>query len=84
MTHILNDFIVALNTNKVSARELVENCLAAIDNPEGEGQRAFISTYHDRAQQQADMVDQARKRGWGVPKFAGIPLSIKDLFWGKS
>ena len=80
MTHILNDFIVALNTSKISARELVDDCLAAIDNPEGEGQRAFISTYHDRAQQQADMVDQARKRGWGVPKFAGIPLSIKDLF----
>ena len=66
MTHILNDFIVALNTNKVSARELVENCLAAIDNPEGEGQRAFIGTYHDRAQQQADMVDQARKRAGGA------------------
>ena len=80
MTHILNDLIVALNTSKISARELVDDCLAAIDNPEGEGQRAFISTYHDRAQQQADMVDQARKRGWGVPKFAGIPLSIKDLF----
>ncbi len=80
MTYIINDVIHALNTNKITARQLVENCLAAIDYPNGEGQRAFISTYHDRARQQADMVDHARKQGWAVPKFAGIPLSVKDLF----
>ena len=80
MTYVINDVIDALNTNKITARQLVENCLAAIDDPVGEGQRAFISTYHDRARQQADMVDHARKQGWAVPKFAGIPLSVKDLF----
>ena len=80
MTYVINDVIAALNTNKITARQLVENCLAAIDDPDGEGQRAFISTYHDRARQQADMVDHARKQGWAVPKFAGIPLSVKDLF----
>ena len=80
MTYVINDVIDALNTNKITARQLVENCLAAIDDPDGEGQRAFISTYHDRARQQADMVDHARKQGWAVPKFAGIPISVKDLF----
>ncbi|MDA0332129.1 MAG: amidase [Proteobacteria bacterium] len=80
MTYVINDIIDALNTNKITARQLVENCLAAIDDPDGEGQRAFISTYHDRARQQADMVDHSRKQGWAVPKFAGIPLSVKDLF----
>ncbi len=80
MTYVINDVIDALNTNKITARQLVENCLAAIDDPNGEGQRAFISTYHDRARQQADMADHARKQGWAVPKFAGIPLSVKDLF----
>ena len=80
MTYVINDLATALNTNKISARQLVENCLAAIDEPDGEGQRAFISTYHDRARQQADMVDHARKQGWAVSKFAGIPMSIKDLF----
>ncbi len=80
MTYVINDVIAALNTNKITARQLVENCLAAIDDPDGEGQRAFISTYHDRARQQADMIDHARKQGWAVPKFAGIPLSVKDLF----
>ena len=80
MTYVINDVIAALNINKITARQLVENCLAAIDDPDGEGQRAFISTYHDRARQQADMIDHARKQGWAVPKFAGIPLSVKDLF----
>ena len=80
MTYVINDVIAALNTNKITARQLVENCLAAIDDPDGEGQRAFISTYHDRARQQADVIDHARKQGWVVPKFAGIPLSVKDLF----
>jgi len=80
MTYVINDVIAALNTNKITARQLVENCLAAIDDPDGEGQRAFISTYHDRARQQADVIDHARKQGWAVPKFAGIPLSVKDLF----
>ena len=63
MTYVINDLATALNTSKISARQLVENCLAAIDDPDGEGQRAFISTYHDRARQQADMVDHARKAG---------------------
>ena len=80
MTYVINDVIAALNTNKITARQLVENCLATIDDPDGEGQRAFINTYHDRARQQADMTDHARKQGWAVPKFAGIPLSVKDLF----
>jgi len=80
MTYVIKDLITALHTNRLRARQLVEDCLAAIDAPHGEGQRAFVATYHDRARHQADMVDHARKNGWAVPKFAGIPLSVKDLF----
>ncbi len=80
MTYLIDDIISALNTDKITARQMVEDCLVAIDDPDGEGQRTFISTYHDRARQQADMVDQARRQGWPLPKFAGIPLSVKDLF----
>ena len=80
MTYLIDDVIADLNTDKITARQLVENCLVAIDDPDGEGQRAFISTYHDRARQQADVVDHARRQGWALPKFAGIPLSVKDLF----
>ena len=80
MTYLINDVIADLNTHKITARQMVENCLFAIDSPDGEGKRAFISTYHDRARQQADSVDHARRQGWALPKFAGIPLSVKDLF----
>ena len=80
MTYVIKDLATNLASGTTSARALVEDCLAAIDNPNGEGARAFIETYHARIRQQADMVDLARKNGWPLPAFAGIPLSIKDLF----
>ena len=80
MTYLIKDLIDALNDDKISARQLVENCLDAIDAPDGEGKRAFISVYHERARAQADAIDHSRKQGWTVPSCAGIPLSIKDLF----
>lgn len=80
MTYSLNALAAQLQTGSQSARALVEDCLAAIDDPNGEGQRSFIQVYHDRALKEADAVDHARKQGWSLPDFAGIPLSIKDLF----
>ena len=80
MTYLLNDLVERLNTGTINARSLVEDCLAAIDAPDGEGSRAFIETYHHRAREEANAVDQARKQGLSLPTFAGIPLSIKDLF----
>ena len=80
MTYSLKDLAAQLQTGSQGARALVEDCLAAIDDPNGEGQRSFIEVYHDRARKEADAVDHARKQGWSLPAFAGIPLSIKDLF----
>ena len=80
MTYSLKDLATRLKTGSQSARALVDECLAAIDDPNGEGKRSFIDVYHDRARKEADAVDHARKQGWSLPAFAGIPLSIKDLF----
>jgi aspartyl-tRNA(Asn)/glutamyl-tRNA(Gln) amidotransferase subunit A len=80
MTYLLKDLAARLAAGTLSARTLVEDCLAAIDDPHGEGARAFIEIYHDRIRSQADAVDLARRNGWPLPPFAGIPLSIKDLF----
>jgi len=80
MTYLLDNLASALASGQITARRLVEDCLAAIDDPAGEGARAFIAVYHDRIRHQADMVDQARQKGWALPRYAGIPLSIKDLF----
>ena len=80
MTYLLKDLVSRLNTGTINARSLVEDCLVAIDAPDGEGKRAFIETYHNRAREEADAVDRAREQGLSLPTFAGIPLSIKDLF----
>ena len=80
MANLIIDLANKLQAGKQSARDLVETCLAAIDSKSGEGKRAFIEVYHDRARAEANSVDHARKQGWSLPAFAGIPLSIKDLF----
>jgi aspartyl-tRNA(Asn)/glutamyl-tRNA(Gln) amidotransferase subunit A len=64
----------------MSSRSLVEECLARIVDPAGEGQRVFLKVHADEARAAADHVDGLRKRGAAVPRFAGIPVSVKDLF----
>ena len=54
MTYSLKDLAAQLQTGSQGARALVEDCLAAIDDPNGEGQRSFIEVYHDRARKEAD------------------------------
>jgi aspartyl-tRNA(Asn)/glutamyl-tRNA(Gln) amidotransferase subunit A len=69
-----------LDGGKVLSRALVEESLAKIEDPAGEGERSFLTVFSARARQEADLVDEARKHGLFVPDFAGIPISIKDLF----
>jgi aspartyl-tRNA(Asn)/glutamyl-tRNA(Gln) amidotransferase subunit A len=63
-----------------SSRALVEECLARIDDPSGEGRRTFLKVHRDDALAAADAHDRARRSGRAVSPFAGIPVSIKDLF----
>ncbi len=76
----LIDLSRKLASGKLKSRSLVEDCLARIDEPLGEGARAFLTVYRERALAEADRWDEARQMGWGVPRFAGVPISIKDLF----
>ena len=80
MAYLIKDLTAQLELGTLTARRLLDDCLAAIDKQDGEGTRAFLKVYHDRARAQANDVDKARKDGWSLPTFAGIPLSIKDLF----
>ena len=75
----LFDLARKLETKKLSSRQLVEHCLANIDDDDGEGHNTFISVYRDRALAEADDADRARKQGRHPSPFSGIPLSIKDL-----
>ena len=70
----------ALQCGSVSSRALTELALAAIDNPAGEGTRAFLKVYRAAALAQADAGDALRRNGIVPSPIAGIPISIKDLF----
>jgi aspartyl-tRNA(Asn)/glutamyl-tRNA(Gln) amidotransferase subunit A len=69
----------ALNGGAKS-RGLVEECLARIENEAGEGRRAFLKVHGEAALAAADFHDRMRANGSAVSRFAGIPISIKDLF----
>ena len=69
-----------LDGGATSARKLVEECLAKIADPAGEGQRAFIHVDREAAIEAADAMDHLRKAHAALSPFAGVPVSIKDLF----
>src|SRR6476469_7635793 len=69
-----------LDAGRTTARKLVEECLARIADPAGEGARTFIHVDKDAAIAAADAMDQLRKAKAAPSPFAGIPVSIKDLF----
>ena len=69
-----------LADGKTTSRALIETCLARIAETEGEGRRAFLTVYAEQARAEADAIDAARSKGAALPRFAGVPLSIKDLF----
>jgi aspartyl-tRNA(Asn)/glutamyl-tRNA(Gln) amidotransferase subunit A len=69
-----------LATGQQSSRALVEDCLARIDDPAGEGRRTYLQVDREAALASADAIDARRARGERLPAYAGIPVSIKDLF----
>src|SRR2546421_1309335 len=69
-----------LDAGRTTARKLVEDCLARIADPAGEGARTFIHVDKDAAFAAADAMDHLRKAKAAPSPYAGIPVSIKDLF----
>ena len=67
-------------TDGASSRDLIEQCLTRIAAPDGEGSRAFLKVHAEQARAAADFHDQSRRNGAAASPFAGIPVSIKDLF----
>src|SRR5580658_7346290 len=63
-----------------SSRALIERCLDRIKDPAGEGPRTFLKVYGETARATADAYDALRRQGATPSMFAGIPVSIKDLF----
>src|ERR1700720_2986909 len=65
---------------RTSARKLVDECLSRIADPSGEGQRAFIHVDAEAAIEAAEAMDRLRAVKAAPSPYAGIPVSIKDLF----
>src|SRR3954465_12044017 len=69
-----------LTAGRTTARQLVDECLARIADPAGEGGRTFIHVDKAAAIAAADAMDHLRKANAAPSPYAGIPVSIKDLF----
>ena len=69
-----------LAAGRTSARKLVDDCLAKIADKAGEGARVFIHVDAEDAIAAAEAMDRLREINAAPSPFAGIPVSIKDLF----
>src|ERR1043165_5837791 len=69
-----------LAAGRTTSREIVEQALAKITAPYGEGARSFIKGYAEAARADADYADKLRKSGVRRSAIDGLPVSLKDLF----
>jgi aspartyl-tRNA(Asn)/glutamyl-tRNA(Gln) amidotransferase subunit A len=67
-------------TAGAKSRGVVEECLARIKDPAGEGSRVYLKVHEEASLAAADYYDRLRAKGQAPSPFAGIPVSIKDLF----
>jgi aspartyl-tRNA(Asn)/glutamyl-tRNA(Gln) amidotransferase subunit A len=65
---------------QVSCRDRLEQALARIADPKGEGARACLTVYADVARAAANAADARAARGASLGPFDGTIVSIKDLF----
>ena len=63
-----------------SACDRLEQSLARIADPKGEGTRACLTVYADTARAAADAADARAKAGQSLGPLDGAIVSIKDLF----
>ena len=69
-----------LAAGRTTSSTLVEEALARIADPAGEGRRTFVKVYADAARAAAEAQDRLRAAGYVASPLAGLPVSIKDLF----
>src|SRR5690348_15416593 len=63
-----------------STRARLDEALARIDDPKGEGARACLTVYRDAARAAAEAADARAKAGVTLGALDGRIVSIKDLF----
>src|SRR6185437_10608172 len=68
------------NKTTASTRDRLEQALARIADPNGEGARACLTIYRDAAIAAADAADARARDGISLGPLDGAIVSIKDLF----
>lgn len=76
----IEDAARALAAGETGSAQLVEEALFRIADPGGEGSRAFVAVQAEEARAAARAMDLLRGAGRAPSPYAGIPISIKDLF----
>ncbi|WP_458095527.1 amidase [Roseomonas sp. WA12] len=76
----LDDAAQALASGATTSVQLVQEALSRIGDPTGEGARAFVAVQAEAALAAAGAMDALRRVGRAPSPYAGIPISIKDLF----
>jgi aspartyl-tRNA(Asn)/glutamyl-tRNA(Gln) amidotransferase subunit A len=79
-TPTLSSLAADLESGRTNARKLVDECLDKIADKSGEGARAFVHVEVEAAIEAAKAMDRLREVRAAPSPFAGIPISIKDLF----
>ena len=80
MTPTIAELATQLAEGRTTSEQLVEECVARIADPDGEGKRAFLFVDADGARKTARAMDALRSAQDEPSPYAGIPVSIKDLF----
>ena len=68
----------ALDARKISARELVKEFYARIEQRNAE-LNIYLALSPERAYAQADRIDAAIAAGDALPALAGVPVAVKDV-----
>jgi aspartyl-tRNA(Asn)/glutamyl-tRNA(Gln) amidotransferase subunit A len=71
---------VLAQTRARSSRDRLEEALARIADPGGEGKRACLTVYTEAARDAADAADARARAGISLGPLDGTIVSIKDLF----
>jgi len=70
----------ALNLHGVTSEALLGQCFARIRDERGEGGRTFVRLFEDESMAAAMAVDKARQQGVALSPYAGVPITVKDVF----
>ena len=80
MIQNITDLSRKLAKGVLKSADLVRETFKMIDHADREGGPAFLGIYRDAALAEAALIDTARAKGLALPRHAGVPIAIKDLF----